>query len=213
MYDALYLRFGPQNWWPGETPFEVMVGAVLTQNTNWKNVERAIANLKKADLLDPFAITECAPERLAEVIKPAGYYNVKARRLKNLVCVLAEDYEGDLEAFFSGDVDELRRRLASISGVGLETADSIVLYAAGKPTFVVDAYTFRIVVRHGLLFPEAGYHELKMLFEDNLPRDPQLYNEYHALLVKVGKDFCRKRSPRCDGCPLEEFPHEVEEPF
>jgi len=208
-YDALLERFGPQEWWPGETPFEVMVGAVLTQNTNWKNVEKAIANLKREGLLDPFRIHAAPPERLAEVIRPAGYYNIKARRLKNLVALLVDEFDGDIDALFSGPLDELRRRLLAVRGVGLETADSIILYAAGRPTFVVDAYTFRVTARHGLVIPEASYDELKSLFEDNLPADVRLFNEYHALIVRVGKKFCRKRA-RCAGCPLEPFPHETE---
>ena len=208
-YDALLERYGSQSWWPGETPFEVMVGAVLTQNTNWKNVEKAIANLKSKCLLDPFAIARLPRETLAEVIRPAGYYNVKAARLLNLVGVLVDGYDGDLEAFFSGSLDSLRERLVSIKGIGLETADSIILYAAGRPTFVIDTYTFRVTVRHGLIFPEASYDDLKCLFEDNLPSDADLFNEYHALLVQVGKTHCRKR-PKCNGCPLERFPHEVE---
>ena len=208
-YDALLERYGPQSWWPGETPFEVMVGAVLTQNTNWQNVEKAIANLKSKRLLDPFAIDRLPRETLAEVIRPAGYYNVKAARLQNLVGVLVDGYDGDLEAFFSGSLDSLRERLVSIKGIGLETADSIVLYAAGRPTFVIDTYTFRVTVRHGLIFPEASYDDLKSLFEDHLASEVELFNEYHALLVQVGKTHCRKR-PKCDGCPLERFPHEVE---
>ena len=208
-YDTLLERFGPQDWWPGETPFEVMVGAVLTQNTNWKNVEKAIANLKRESLLDPFRIHAAPSERLAEVIRPAGYYNIKARRLKNLVALLVDEFGGDIEALFSGPVDELRRRLVAVRGVGLETADSIILYAAERPTFVVDTYTFRVMTRHGLIFPEGSYDEMKSLFEDNLPGDVGLFNEYHALLVQVGKQFCRKRA-RCAGCPLEDFPHETE---
>jgi endonuclease-3 related protein len=208
-YDALLAAYGPQDWWPGETPFEMMVGAVLTQNTNWKNVEKAIANLKREGLLDPFALHAASPERIAEVIRPAGYYNVKARRLGNLIAALVDGFDGDLERFFAGSVDTLRERLYSISGIGLETADSIVLYAAERPTFVVDAYTFRVTARHGLIYPEAGYEELKSLFEDNLPAEVALFNEYHALIVKVGKDHCKKR-PQCAGCPLEHFPHDVE---
>jgi len=208
-YDALLAHFGPQRWWPARTPFEVMVGAILTQNTNWKNVEKAIANIRRAGLLDPVLLRRVPRERLAELIRPAGYYNIKAGRLANLLAVLVDEYAGDLDRFFDGGVDLVRRRLLSINGVGRETADSIVLYAAGKPTFVVDAYTYRVTTRHNLILEDAGYEEVKSLFEDNLPRDAALFNEYHALIVRVGKEFCRK-TPRCGGCPLEPFPHNVE---
>ncbi|MHC4712468.1 MAG: endonuclease III domain-containing protein [Planctomycetota bacterium] len=209
-YDALHDRFGPQRWWPGDTPFEVMVGAVLTQNTNWKNVEKAIDNLKKANLLDPRALYAAPRERVAEVIRPAGYFNIKAARLHNLIALVVEKFGADLEALFAGGVDELREKLLAVRGIGRETADSIVLYAARKPTFVVDAYTFRLCVRHGLVFEDASYDELKSLFEDNLPADVPLFNEYHALIVRLGKEFCRKRA-RCGDCPLERFPHTIEE--
>ena len=209
-YDALHERFGPQDWWPGETPFEVMVGAVLTQNTNWKNVEKAIGNLKRAGLLDPHALYNAPRERVAEIIRPAGYFNLKAARLHNLMTLLVEEYGGDLAALFDCDADALRERLLSVNGIGRETADSIVLYAADKVTFVVDAYTFRMCIRHGLVFEDASYDELKSLFEDALPREAALFNEFHALLVRLGKEHCRKRAV-CDGCPLEGFPHTVEE--
>ncbi|MCD6406145.1 MAG: endonuclease III domain-containing protein [Planctomycetes bacterium] len=209
-YDALYERFGPQHWWPGETPFEVAVGAVLTQNTNWRNVEKAIGNLKREGLLDPVSLHAVPRERLAELIRPAGYYNIKADRLHNLLTVIVNDCAADVDIFLSGAVDELRQRLVSIRGVGLETADSIILYAAGKPTFVVDTYTFRMAVRHGLVFEDASYDDMKSLFENSLPADTQLFNEYHALIVRLGKEFCKKRAV-CSGCPLEPFPHTVEE--
>jgi endonuclease-3 related protein len=207
-HDALYAHFGPQEWWPAESPFEVMVGAILTQNTNWKNVEKAIANLKGAGLLNPHALRSTPLDRLAELIRPAGYYNVKAGRLMNLLAVLVDDYGGDLGALFDGRVSTLRERLLAIRGIGPETADSITLYAAGKPTFVVDAYTYRMAVRHGLILDDATYDEVKALFEENLPEDARLFNEYHALIVRVGKEFCKK-TPACAGCPLESFPHEV----
>lgn len=185
-----------------------MVGAILTQNTNWRNVEKAIANLKAAKLLDPHALRNTRIERLAELIRPAGYYNIKAARLMNLLSAFVDDFAGNLDAFFSGRVRELRERLLAVHGVGPETADSIVLYAAGKPTFVVDAYTYRMAVRHGLILDDAAYDEVKALFEDNLPEDAQLFNEYHALIVRLGKEFCKK-TPLCPGCPLESFPHEL----
>ena len=207
-YNALRERYGAQEWWPAETPFEVMVGAILTQNTNWKNVEAAIGNIRRAGLLDLHRLHALSREKLADLIRPAGYYNVKAGRLSNLLNVLVDEYDGNLERFFDGSIDQLRERLVSINGIGLETADSIVLYAAHKPTFVIDAYTYRVMVRHNVVFEDASYDELKCLFEDNLPRDATLYNEYHALIVTLGKDHCRK-TPRCEGCPLESFPHET----
>jgi len=206
-YDALYERYGAQQWWPADTPLEVMVGAVLTQNTNWKNVERAIARLRAEDLLDLAALHAVPTDRLAELIRPAGYFNVKSRRLKSLIDMVWRDYDGDLTGMFAQPMAELREVLLSVRGVGPETADSILLYAGGCPTFVVDAYTYRVVVRHGLLDAQAGYDDLKQLFEDALEPDADLYNEYHALLVRVGKEHCRRRA-RCDGCPLDRFEHD-----
>ena len=208
-YDALYERYGAQQWWPADTPLEVMVGAVLTQNTNWQNVERAIARLRAADLLDVAALHTVPTDRLAELIRPAGYFNVKARRLKSLIDMIWQGYDGDLTRMFAQPMAELRETLLSARGVGPETADSILLYAGGHPTFVVDAYTCRVVVRHGLLDAQAGYDDLKQLFEDALEADAALYNEYHALLVRVGKEHCRRRA-RCDGCPLARFEHDPE---
>jgi endonuclease-3 related protein len=205
MYDAMLEALGPQGWWPADTPFEVAVGAILTQNTNWRNVERAIANLRAEDLLDPAALEACDAERLGEVIRPAGYFRVKARRLKNFIHMLAEDFGGDLEALFALSTASLRETVLAVRGVGPETADSIVLYAADRPVFVVDAYTARILFRHGLIDPDATYEGIQDLFQSSLPEDADLYGEYHALLVAVGKDFCKKRAPRprCRGCPLE----------
>lgn len=208
-YEALHKRFGPQHWWPARTPFEVMVGAILTQNTNWSNVEKAIANLDRAGVLDPRSIHGLPRERLAELIRPAGYYNIKAGRLANLVTAVVEEGGGDLDRFFEGSVSTLRERLLAIRGVGPETADSIVLYAAKKPTFVVDTYTYRMLLRHGLIFDDAAYDDVKALFEDSLPEDRDLFSEYHALIVQLGKLYCRKQA-RCAGCPLEEFPHTLE---
>jgi endonuclease-3 related protein len=210
-HDVLLAHFGPQKWWPAETPFEVMVGAILTQNTNWKNVEKAIANLRRENLLDPAALRALPLPRLAELIRPAGYYNIKAARLSHLLRVLVDDFRGDLSRFFDGSVAALRERLIAIKGIGPETADSITLYAAGKPAFVVDAYTFRLAARHNLIFEDASYDDLKSLFEDNLPCDAALFNEYHALIVCLGKTFCRK-APLCASCPLNPFPHSTEMP-
>ena len=204
-YGAMLADLGPQGWWPAETPFEVVVGAILTQNTNWKNVERAIANLKREVLLDPRALDEVDAERLGEAIRPAGYYRMKARRLKNLMHLLAERFGGDLEVLFALPTAALRETVLGVSGIGPETADSILLYAAGRPVFVVDAYTARILYRHGMIESGATYEDLQSLFDGALADDVDLYQEYHALLVAVGKDFCKKRAPQCDGCPLARF--------
>lgn len=210
MYDAMYARFGPRHWWPGETPLEVIVGAVLTQNTNWTNVERAIANLKAAGALDWHKLDAMEHAELAELIRPAGYFNVKAKRLKNLVRWIVDTYDGDLDAMFARSTGSLREDLLAVNGIGRETADSILLYAGHHVTFVVDAYTARILRRHGLIDEQADYEEIKDLFESHLPDDAALFNEYHALLVEVGKQCCRPRNPRCADCPLEPFPHDIE---
>jgi endonuclease-3 related protein len=205
IYSALFDYFGPQYWWPGETPFEVMVGAVLTQNTNWHNVSRAIANLKADNLLSLSALVALPKEELAERIRPAGYYNLKAGRLKNLLLFIDGRYHGGMEDFLAQDTETLRRLLLEVKGIGPETADSIMLYAAHKPVFVVDAYTHRILFRHGLIAEDDGYHEIQEMFHDALPQEVPLYNEYHALLVQLGKEFCKKTRPRCSSCPLEGF--------
>lgn len=204
VYDRLYARFGPQQWWPGETPFEVLVGAVLTQNTSWKNVEKALANLREDGLLEPRRLYELAREELAELIRPAGYYRVKAKRLGNLLDFVFDRYDGSLEAMFSVDVATLREQLLGVNGIGPETADSILLYAGGLPSFVVDTYTHRVLARHGWIGFDADYHQIQEHFYDNLDADVELYNEYHALLVRVGHHHCRK-TPNCDDCPLADM--------
>ncbi|MBU0673852.1 MAG: endonuclease III domain-containing protein [Proteobacteria bacterium] len=201
IYQILFNHYGPQHWWPGDTPLEIMIGAVLTQNTNWQNVEKAIDNLKAANLLSLIDLAEIAPGHLAELIRPSGYYNLKAGRLKNLVTAITDQSE-TLDDFFAVDRETLRDRLLAIKGIGPETADSIILYAAEKPIFVVDAYTHRILLRHDLIWDDADYNEIQSLFTDQLEEETPLFNEYHALLVQVGKDFCRKTNPRCDSCPL-----------
>ncbi|WP_457574880.1 endonuclease III domain-containing protein [Desulfolithobacter sp.] len=203
IYTSLLDHFGPQNWWPGDTPFEVMVGAVLTQNTNWQNVEKAIANLKEAGVMSFEAMAALDRERLAGYIRPAGYYNIKAGRLQNLFAHITDNWDGDLEYFLSLPRERLREELLAVKGIGPETADSIILYAAAQPVFVIDAYTHRILSRHGLVDGSFGYYELQELFMDNLEEDVALFNEYHALLVRVGKEFCKKSRPDCAGCPLE----------
>jgi len=204
VYNRLFAAYGPQHWWPGESPFEVLIGAVLVQNTAWQNVARAIDNLKQADLLEPHALYGISDEELEELIRPAGYFRVKGRRLRNLLQLLVERYDGSLEAMFASGLWSLREELLSVNGVGPETADSILLYAGGLPTFVVDTYTHRVFARHGWIEFDADYHAIKDYFESGLERDAALYNEYHALLVRVGKLHCRKR-PKCDGCPLADL--------
>lgn len=209
LYNRLYTRFGPQHWWPGQTPLEIMIGAVLTQNTNWKNVEKAIDNLKAAGLLDVRRLYQVPADQLAELIRPAGYFNIKTKRLKNLITWLWEKYNGNIQTLKNKPTSRLREELLSISGIGPETADSILLYAIEKPVFVVDAYTARILGRHHLIAEGDGYAEIQSLFENALPKETALFNEYHALLVRCGKEFCKPK-PSCRGCPLEELPHEVE---
>ncbi len=200
---AISEAFGPLHWWPGESPFEVIVGAVLTQNTAWKNVEKAIANLKAAKVLDLESIDRLPPSKLAKLLVPAGYFNVKTRRLKSLVRHVRSRH-GTLEKFFDQPLLQLRAELLDIHGVGPETADSILCYAAEKPSFVVDAYTRRILARHNLVPPDIRYEPLREFCMERIPGDLQVYNEFHAGLVKVGNNHCRP-GPRCAGCPLEKF--------
>jgi endonuclease-3 related protein len=203
IYDSMLSALGPSRWWPGDSAFEIAVGAVLTQNTNWRNVEKAISNLKRAGLLNAEALNELPTDQLAELIRPAGYYVLKASRLKNLIAFLDEEAGLDILALNAMDMETLRSKLLQVKGVGPETADSILLYALGKPSFVVDAYTSRIMSRHGLAPEEASYDELRNFFMDVLDPDPEMFNEYHALLVRTGKDWCGKKAPACPGCPLE----------
>ena len=202
VYRRLFDAFGPQHWWPGNSPFEVIVGAVLVQNTSWQNVKRAIENLRQADLLQPHALYETPIEELEELIRPAGYFRIKARRLHALLTFLVERYDGSLDAMFATSVDVLREQLLGVHGVGPETADSILLYAGNLPSFVVDAYTYRVFARHGWIGFETDYHAIQDYFQSGLPDDVALYNEYHALLVRLGKDYCHKRAPKCGQCPL-----------
>lgn len=203
IYDSLYEHFGPQHWWPGETPFEIMLGAILTQATNWGNVEKAILNLKSNGLLEPYAIKEMPVQKLAELIRPVGYFNQKAKKIKSLVDYLVEKYGGDIDKMRQQDLQKLRDELLSLRGIGKETADSILLYALEKPIFVVDAYTYRVLYRHGFVGEEASYDEIQELFMDNLPHSVELFNEYHALFVALGKNYCKKSKPLCDTCPIK----------
>jgi endonuclease-3 related protein len=208
IYDLLYKRFGPQDWWPGDTPFEVIVGAILTQNTNWTNVEKAITNIKNAGLLTPEKLHHIDIKRIAELIRPAGYFNIKAKRLKNFLDWFFENYDGKLVNLEKVRTSDLREQLLSVKGIGPETADSILLYALNRPVFVVDAYTARVCARHHLIDEGADYHSIQETFESNLPCDIQLFNEFHALIVNLGKNYC-KPTPKCDICPLNALPHTV----
>ncbi len=204
-YETLYADLGPQRWWPARTPIEVIVGAILTQSTAWTNVERAMANLRRERLLTPGALERVPPARLARLVRPSGYFRQKARKLKAFVGWLAREHGGSLGRMFRAPTAELRERLLGVHGVGPETADSILLYAGGHPVFVVDAYTKRVLVRHGLAGARAGYEEMRGLFEANLPRDARMWNEYHALLVQVGKNWCRPKEAKCGECPLGKY--------
>lgn len=238
-YDTLFAALGPQRWWPSSKsggPFEIILGAILTQNTAWTNVERAITNLRRARLLTPRAIERIPLRRLARLIRPSGYFRQKAKKLKAFVRFLRDAYGGSLARMFRTPTAELRAQLLAVHGIGPETADSILLYAGRHPVFVVDAYTRRILLRHALIHepvrngvssraPRGGleicssqlssgiglqpvgttYEKVRALFESSLPRDAQLFNEFHALLVHTGKHFCRPRDPRCTACPLRKF--------
>ncbi len=236
IYQKLREYFGPRGWWPADTPFEVCVGAILTQNTSWNNVVKAIENLRIHNALECKAIYRMNHDELAQMIKPAGYFNVKARRLKNFVNLLEDKYGGSLENMFSlqpiklianrreesvrthcsthdihgsgtAHIDNakmLRQELLSVNGIGKETADSMILYAAGMPVFVIDVYTRRVLMRHNILHEKADYDEAQALFHDNLQADTSLFNDFHAQLVAVGNRFCRK-TPKCDECPLKDL--------
>lgn len=204
IYRKLYRAYGPRHWWPGETPFEVMVGAILTQNTSWRNVEKAIQNLKGKGVLNSEGIYQLRKSQLASLIKSSGYYRIKAERLKSFVEFLFKEYGGHLEKMRGETQEELREKLLGVKGIGPETADSILLYGLEKPIFVVDAYTKRILSRHGMISEKASYGEIQRLFMDHLPHHERLFNEYHALLVHLGRNVCKK-NPECDRCPLKGF--------
>jgi endonuclease-3 related protein len=206
IYQRLFHAFGPQHWWPGDSPFEIAVGAILTQNTNWGNVEKAIHNLKKHNALAAKTIHDMPVQKLAELIKPAGYFNVKAKRLKNFMHFLMNKYQGSMKRIGNEDMQVIRKNLLDVNGIGPETADSILLYALGKPVFVIDAYTKRVLSRHGIMGDDKSYDEFQELFHSALKRDVKLYNQYHALFVKVGKVYCRKQRPLCERCPLQALP-------
>jgi len=208
-YQAPHKKFGPQGWWPGETALECILGAVLTQSTSWKNVEKAIDNLKRENLISIERLNLINADELALLIRPSGYYNQKAIKIKNFISFLVDEFSGSLELMFATEKSQLRKKLLSIKGVGPETADSIMLYAGGMPVFVVDAYTWRVLYRHGLVPEVTSYDEIQEVFTDSLTEDAGMFNEYHALLVRLAKEHCKKRDPVCSGCPLEYDPHSV----
>lgn len=222
IYNELLKKSNPQGWWPltikGFRPkhhsgrpktakhkFEIIIGAILTQNTNWKNVEKALYNLSKNNLIDVKKINNIKKEKLAGLIRPSGYYNQKAKKLKVFSDFLIKNYNGNLDLFFKNNLRKLREELLSINGIGPETADSIILYAAEKPIFVIDAYTKRIYSRIFNLKKEIKYQELQEIFESNLKKDAKLFNEYHALLVELGKNHCKARNPLCTECPINKL--------
>lgn len=204
IFDLLLAHYGPLDWWPADSPFEVCIGAILTQNTNWGNVEKAIANLKSQGLLSAEALRDVGVEKLSRVIRPAGYYNLKSGRLKDFIEWLFVKYGGNLDEMFSGEWRNLRLELLGVRGIGPETADSILLYAGHKPTFVVDAYTKRLCSRLALIKEDAPYEKVRAMFMDSLPHEVPLFNEYHALIVEQCKRHCRKK-PVAAGCPLLEI--------
>ena len=202
IYRKLFEAFGPQHWWPGDSPFEVAIGAILTQNTNWSNVEKAMTNLKRERALSAKALHRMPVSHIAGLIRPAGYFNVKAKRLKNFIDFLHDEYRGSMTGMAAEPLPDIRNKLLSINGIGPETADSIILYALEKPVFVIDAYTKRILSRHDIIDHDQSYETFQELFHTKLRKDVLLFNEYHALIVRLAKDFCRTE-PRCNGCPLE----------
>jgi endonuclease-3 related protein len=201
IYERLNAHFGDLHWWPADGPFEVMVGAILTQNTAWSNVEKAIAALKERRLLSPRKLSKLDEETLAGIIRSSGYYHLKARRLKAFVRFFQDEYGGSVPAMSADEPPLLREKLLQVPGIGPETADSILLFACKKPVFVSDAYTRRILHRHHLIPENAHYDQIRSLFMANLSPDVSLFNQFHAMLVQTGKTFCGKR-PQCDPCPL-----------
>jgi endonuclease III related protein len=204
-YNSLFTAFGPQHWWPGKTQFEVIVGAILTQNTSWTNVERAIANLRGAKLLSASAIEGAPPSQLETLIRPSGYFRQKTRKLKAFCAFLRTEYRGSLKRMFETPTIALREKLLGVFGVGPETADSILLYAGEHPVFVVDAYAKRMLARHGWAHAEAKYDDIRWMVERQFPGNTERFNEFHALIVNAGKNFCRAHEPLCGECPLGRY--------
>lgn len=207
VYERLFAHYGAQNWWPADSKWEIMVGAILTQNTSWKNVEKALLNLKRENYLEPSRLREMEIELLTELIRSAGFTTSKPRRLKTLVEHLYQEYNGDTANLKGRELQAQRAQLLALNGIGPETADAILLYVAEQPIFVVDAYTRRIMYRLGRwnLSPTVSYDELQRLFMEHLPHDAALFNEYHALLDIHAKYTCTKRTPRCNACPLNDI--------
>jgi len=204
IYRKLFLHYGPQKWWPADSPFEVIIGAILTQNTSWTNVEAAIKNLKDDKCLTPQRMATLSYKKLARKIKPSGFFNIKAKRIKNFLSFLSKEYKGNLISMRKEPLAVLRKKILSVNGIGPETADSILLYAFGKPIFVIDAYTRRVFGRHKFVKKDVDYASLQKIFMDGLKKDSRVFNEYHALIVSVAKEFCRVK-PNCDSCPLKSF--------
>lgn len=201
-FNSLLTVLGPQHWWPGRTPFEVIVGAILTQNTAWRNVEPAIANLRKEALLTPGAMLAVPLRRLERSIRPSGYFRQKARKLKAFCEFLRNHHRGSVPGMFATPTIALREQLLGVFGIGPETADSILLYAGEHAVFVVDAYTKRMLGRHGWANAKSKYEDIRSMFERQFPGDVKRFNEFHALIVNVGKSYCRPQKPRCEQCPL-----------
>ena len=202
IYSSLLDYFGPQRWWPAETPVEVIIGAILTQNTSWSNVSQAIKNLKESNLLSINGLRHSPNSEIEALIRPTGYFRQKTKKLKHFIDFLYDKHGGELQSLFDLNVAEMREQLLNITGIGPETADSIILYAAGKPSFVIDKYTTRIFSNLGLLHENVKYHEAKLFFEENLPEDVRLYNEFHAMIVALGNQICKKKNPSCSKCPV-----------
>lgn len=202
VFKRLYKEFGPQEWWPSDTNFETIIGAILTQAVNWSNVEKAIINLKKAGVLSPEKIKDIDQSNLALLIKPSGYYNMKARKLKAFTSFLFKEYDGSFKLMFKQELQVLRDELLDVYGIGPETADSILLYAGEYPIFVIDAYTRRIFYRMGYIPENINYHDFQELIMDNFKISVDNYNEFHALLVELGKNYCKRKNPLCSSCPL-----------
>lgn len=204
-YNSLFTALGPQHWWPGKTPFEIIVGAILVQNTAWKNAEIAITKLRENGLLSPAQIRRVPPRRLQRLIQSSGYYRQKARKLKAFCYFLQTGYGGSLKRMFATPTIVLRQKLLGVFGIGPETADSILLYAGNHEVFVVDAYTKRMLLRHGWIGERAKYDHVRWMFEQRFPGDAQRFNEFHALIVAAGKNWCSPQKPKCDECPLGRY--------
>lgn len=202
LYQQLFDHFGPQHWWPAETPLEVVLGAILTQNTNWSNVEKAVANLQQAEALSIVRLAALPDEELQALIRPSGFFRQKAARIKRFVRYLEDHHQGGLEHLLNQDLSRARNEILKLNGIGPETADAILLYAGGRPSFVIDSYTVRLLQRLGLLENDPGYETLRLAVMQALPVDTALFNEFHALIVRTCKCYCRRRDPTCRDCPL-----------